>query len=162
MPFTSPCDRALRQAKEDARYYRERAAELEDTYNRQQEQRYEEQERVRRARIEDHARTYRTAATWPEALSKQAGLCRREETEEDDYFTELRKACETASALWPAAEAEAAPAIAALQRQIDDLKAQIARTVAVRLCDADPSSAAAEIAQLMLDPDTDLDEWLNW
>ena len=162
MPFPSPCDRALRQAQEDARTCRARAADLEDQYNRQQERHYEEQARARRARIEDHAHACRSADTWPEALRKQAGLCRREETEEDDYFTELREACETASARWAAAEAEAAPAVAALQRQIDDLTAQIAHTVAARLCDADPSSAAAEIAQLMLDPDTDLDEWLNW
>jgi chromosome segregation ATPase len=162
MPFPSPCDRALRQAQEDARTCRERAADLEDQYNRQQERHYEEQARARRARIEDHARACRSAETWPEALRKQAGLCRREETEEDDYFTELRKACETANVLWAAAEAEAAPAVAPLQRQIDDMTAQIARTVAARLCDAGPSSAASEIAHLMLDPDTDLDEWLNW
>ncbi len=162
MPFTSPCDRDLRRAQEDARYYRERAAELEEDNRRQQERYCEEQARARRARIEDHARACRSAETWPEALRKQAGLCRREETEEDDYFAEVVAACETASALWAAAEMEVSPVIAELQRQIDDLKAQIARTVAVRLCEADPSSAANEIAQLMLDPDTDLDEWLNW
>ena len=108
------------------------------------------------------ARSFRQADTWPEALIKQAGLCRREETEEDDYFTELRKACETASELWAAAEAEASSDIAELQRQIDAMTAQIARTVAARLSAADSSSAAAEIASLMLDPDTSLDEWLTW
>ena len=108
------------------------------------------------------ARSFRQADTWPEALIKQAGLCRREETEEDYYFTELRKACETASELWSAAEAEASSDIAELQRQIDAMTAQIARTVAARLSAADSSSAAAEIALLMLDPDTSLDEWLTW
>ena len=42
------------------------------------------------------------------------------------------------------------------------MTAQIARTVAARLSAADSSSAAAEIASLMLDPDTSLDEWLTW
>lgn len=162
MPFPGDDRKQLLAAQDDARYYRERAAELEEDNRRRQEDRYESDERRRRERQSEIARSFRQADTWPEALRKQASLCRAEETEEDDYFTELRAACELASALWPAAEAETAPAIAELQRQIDALTDQVARTVAGRLTEQDASSAATEIANLMLDPDTDLDEWLNW
>lgn len=162
MPYPTTDTQTLQQAQADARYYRERLAETEEAKRRDQEQRWEYEQLRRREQQAEIARSFRQADTWPEALSKQAGLCRREETEEDDYFTELRKACETASALWAAAEAEASSDIAELQRQIDAMTAQIARTVAARLSAADSSSAAAEIASLMLDPDTSLDEWLNW
>lgn len=162
MPFPGDTSRELRQAQDDARYYRERAAELEEDSYRLQEQRNAERERKRYERQSEIARSFRQADTWPEALKKQAVLCRSEEIEGDDYFTEVRAACELASALWSAAETETAPAIAELQRQIDALTYQIARTVADRLTEQDASSAALDIANLMLDPDTDLNEWLNW
>jgi hypothetical protein len=156
-------DRALRQAQDDARYYRERLAEAEEAQRRDQEQRWEHEQLRRRERQAEIARSFRQADTWPEALGKQASLCRVEiDPEVDDYFAEMVAACELATDLWVAAGTAAAPAIAELQRQIDDLKAQVQRTVAADLMEQNPSSAALEIAQLMLDPDTDLDEWLNW
>lgn len=162
MPFPGDDRKQLLQAQDDARYYRERAAELEENSRRQQEARWKNNELRRRERQSEIARSFRQAETWPEALRKQASLCRAEGTEEDDYFTEMVAACELASALWPAAELEVSPAIAELQRQIDALNAQVQRTVADRLTEASASSAALEIVSLMLDPDTDLDEWLNW
>jgi hypothetical protein len=162
MPFPGDDRKQLLQAQDDARYYRERAAGLEEDNRRQQEQRYESDQRRRRERQSEIARSFRQAETWPEALRKQASLCRAEETEEDDYFTEMVAACELATDLWVDVGLAAAPAIAELERQIDALKAGIASTVADRLTEASASSAALEIASLMLDPDTDLDEWLNW
>lgn len=162
MSFPGDNHKQLLAALDDARYYRERAAELEEDNRRRQEERYESDERRRRERQSEIARSHRQADTWPEALRKQAMLCRAEETEEDDYFTELRAACELASTLWAVAEAEAMPAIAELQRKIDMLKAEIAITVAGRLRAENATSAAAEIVNLMLDPETDLNEWLDW
>lgn len=162
MPFPGDDRKQLLQAQDDARYYRERAAELEEDNRRQQEARRESDERRRRERQSEIARSFRQADAWPEALRKQASLCRKENEGEDDYWMELIEACELAEKLWDQAEAEATPAIAELQRQINALNAQVQRTVADRLTEASASSAAHEIASLMLDPDTDLDEWLNW
>lgn len=162
MPFPDDNRKQLLAAHDDACYYRERAAELEEDNRRQQEQRYESEERRRRERQNEIARSFRHADTWPEALCKQASLCRQENEGEDDYFMEMIEACELANDLWQAAEAETASAIAELQRQIDALNDFVALTVSSRLTEQDASSAAAEIAALMRAPDPDLDEWLNW
>jgi hypothetical protein len=164
MPHCTTNDKALRQAQDDARYYRERLAETEEAQRRDQEQRWEYEQLRRRERQAEIARSFRQAETWPEALRKQASLCRVEIDPEacGDYFAQMVTACELAGELWTAAEAAAAPAIAELQRQINDLQAQVQRTVAADLAEQSQTSAAQEIAMLMLDPDTDLDEWLNW
>ena len=163
MPYPTTDTQTLQQAQADARYYRERLAETEEAQRRDQEQRWEYEQLRRREQQAEIARSFRQADSWPEALRKQASLCRAEiDPEVDDYFAEMVAACELAGQLWTAAEAAAAPAIAELQRQIDDLQAQVQRTVAADLAEQSQTSAAQEIAMLMLDPDTSLDEWLTW
>ena len=72
------CDRKLREAQNDARRYRERAAELEADREHRIEQQDREQEQFRRELERTYEEQLREANDWPEAFDKQIRLMERE------------------------------------------------------------------------------------
>lgn len=163
-------DQTLRRQLDAERSERQR---LEDQLRQEREAAAERDERSRRERMalyrEQAAYAARTAATWPEALRKQAALFAAEayqDDEDDDvgaYFIRGKAACERALALWAEEEQKVADQVAQLQRQIDQLRDGVRVAVADRL-DEDMPDNEGIAATLRETPETeeDLSEWLNW
>lgn len=167
MYYRQQCDDAkLRRELENERYERQR---LEDQLRQEREAAAERSSRSRRERLASYTHDRRTAATWPEALRKQAALFAAEAYQDDvgddvgAYFIRGKAACERALALWAEEEQKIAEQVAQLQRQIDQLRDGVRVAVADRL-DADMPDNEGIAATLRETPETeeDLSEWLNW
>lgn len=135
----------------------------------------EEQDRQREERIKarnDEREFYRrTAKTWPEALQKQASLCRAEAAYfiegdpdyPDDFFGPCADACDRAREIWKEVEASKQAKIEALQKQLaavqDEIRLEVARQLASE--NKDNTSGWRHTAAV-IERNENLDNWLNW
>jgi hypothetical protein len=112
--------------------------------------------------------SYRTASSWPEALTKQAGLFDAEtylddpaDGEAGTYFTDGAAACRRALVIWHEEQTARREAIAALQAQIDALMAGVRTATAARLA-AENDRQGWKMIAAGLANDEDLNRWLDW
>ncbi len=90
-------------------------------------------------------------------------LCEIESSMEDDgqIYAEMAKACNQAMRFWLETAVEVDEEIRELNRQMDAITKRITSTAAQRLLDMNTSDAARHVAEAMVSPDTDLNEWLK-
>lgn len=164
--------------KSDNELYLEMELEREREWRREEKARREQEREQRMAAIRKQAEwDARRAKTWREALRKQASLAGGEAIYErfhwveyagwgtcDSYFIETRAACLRGERLLATEEARVRPQIRELERQIAELRLQARQRAGERLAQEKQWNSAgwAGVAQILQDPDADMDNWLNW
>lgn len=153
-----------KKLREEKRYLESELEDARRRENERSEQESREREQRRREWKAEFESNYRTATTWPEALSKQASLSRKEifpGDDSSDYFAQTAEACDKALEIWPEVAAEREDELESLRRQIRTIETEIRDTVALRLSAENESNAWRQVAQA-LRADYDKTEWLNW
>ncbi len=157
-------ERELKRQLENERYERERA---EEQLNQLRADRTREREQQLEAMRERVHRSQRTAANWPECLSKQAILFAGEagtlDDDGTDYFADGAAACERALVLWREEEARVQPEIENLEQQLADLRASISVSVAERLLSESSNQGYKSVADALYEyDDNSCEQWLDW
>ncbi len=147
--------------------------EVYEMRRREQERQDQERREYEQQRREQREAAYwreRQAASWPEALRKQARLFLEEacqygpDDEPDTLFGPGAKACEKALDIWVEEEASAAEQIKALEAQIAALQNGVRMRVADRLEAAAPSGVTRYGWEHVADAlrTEDPTSWLQW
>lgn len=158
--------------------YLARELERERDERREQEEReYQKRETQRKERGEEshqrHEDWMRSASDWPEALAKQARLCRREvtneiamdkkfglEAEPDEYFQQSANANEKALEIWQEVTAEKQSQIEELERHIEAVWDSVRGEVADKLRAVSSHTAWVGVAEAIRNDS--LDGYLDW
>lgn len=156
----TPKEKLLREEKE---YLEQRLDEVHRTNEEREQRSRDEREQRRSEWKQEWDRNYRTATTWPEALSKQAALSQRETWDEDEtgFFTQTVAACNKALEIWPGIAGKRQAEIEALRAQLAFIQLEIQCEVADELARTNQTPGWNQVA-LALREDTDLNAWLNW
>jgi hypothetical protein len=143
-----------------------------DDRQRAEERRLVETAAAQRAREEAYRAewnaSYRTARSWPEALSKQANLLANEiglddpaDGEAGTCFTDGSAACRRATVIWSEEEDRRMPALEALRAQIDALMDEVRTATAARLAAESDRQGWKQVASA-LEQNVNLNQWLDW
>lgn len=152
----TPRERELQEELDRLRYEEEQRRE-------QEEQNREERDRQRKRRYEEE---YRTAASWPEALSKNAYLFQQEQDNfpgqpDDTFFGDGAAACRRGLEIWREVEASKKAEIEALQKQIEAIREGVKAEVSEKLeAEANGRSGWSSVAGAIVTEDPT--NWLNW
>lgn len=165
MFFTRTDDGDARKWREEAEYQQRQAEQYREWYESNRRQNEFDRQQARNESQSRYTERLRQADNWRESIARQRQLFQAETTLDTDtntYFGDGTAALNRALQIWDALAPGYDAAIADLQREIDRLVTEHRTRVGEQLVQESDAEGWRAVAGQLADPDTDMNDWLDW